>query len=88
MDVDKVMYILLTTHEIRRLGTTEIAAPLTRINDGKMYIIGFKEASKLEALKMFMKVQDNGSHLNLEKTFYREVSQLKFIPSKLTIIIF
>ena len=82
LDVDSVFFILLTTHECRRSGTNDIVAPFAKVNDGKMYIIGFKEASKFEALQVFMNIQNKGAHLDMEKLFYRQVTQIKFTPSK------
>lgn len=77
-----MFFIALFTHEIRRTGHKDIVAPFTRINDGKMFLVGFQKASKLEALNLLTKIQNGGSHLGMKKFFHRQLTQIRFEPSK------
>lgn len=79
--LDSVLFITLTTHELQRTGSDEVIAPFTKINDGKMYILGFKETSKFEALKLFTKIDKNATHVDLNAFFNFPLTQINFEPS-------
>lgn len=83
IDLDSLCYFMVTTHECRRMGTKDILAPFSRINDGKTYICGFRHASKIEMLLMMSKVaQGAGKQVDMEKFFHQEIKQIKLEPSK------
>lgn len=58
--------------------------PYARINDGKMWVCGFKESSKIEMLLMMSKVaQGRGQHAKMQKYFYQDMQQIRLDPSML-----
>jgi len=84
IDLDEVAFFWITTHECRRAGTKDILAPFARINDGKMYIWGFKQCSKIEMVWMFRKLSaGEGKHVDMAKFFHHEVKQIRLQPSKI-----
>ena len=84
IDLSKIFFMCITTHELRKSNSTDLLAPFTRINDGKMFILGFNETSKIEALGLLTKIQSGGgSHVGSNKFFKQELTQIKFEPSKL-----
>jgi hypothetical protein len=82
LNLEKVFFIVITTHELRRTDHGDLIAPFTRINDGTMHILGFDEASKIEALTLLNKIQSGGLHIDMKKFFHRKLTQIKFEPSK------
>ena len=73
---DKFLFYAIVTHEVKSSINDEVFAPFTRINDGKMFIAGVKKATKIESLRYLSKVS-NGTHLDYERYFYMEVTDLK-----------
>ncbi|CAI2360410.1 unnamed protein product [Moneuplotes crassus] len=81
IDLKQVSVMVLTTHECRRSGTKDIFAPFSRINDGKMFLCGFKECSKVEMLMMMAKVSaGHGNQVKMSKYFHQEVKQIRIHP--------
>lgn len=73
---DKYLFYAVVTHEIRSSINEEVFAPFVRVNDGKMYVVGVKECSKLGALGYLSKVSE-GTHLNYHKFFFQKASALR-----------
>ncbi|CAI2360073.1 unnamed protein product [Moneuplotes crassus] len=85
IDLSEISIMVLTTHECRRSGSKEVFAPFTRINDGKMFLCGFKECSKLEMLMMMAKVSTGkGNQVRMSKYFHQEVKQIRIHPNSET----
>lgn len=76
LSFDKFLYYAVVTHEIRSSINEEVVAPFVRVNDGKMYVVGVKECSKLGGIRYLSKVSE-GTHLNYHKFFYQKVSSLR-----------
>jgi hypothetical protein len=82
LNLDSVTFIAIVTHEIRRSGTYEVVMPYARINDGKMWVCGFKDSSKIEMLIMMSRVaQGKGQHVKMQKYFYQDMQQVRLDPS-------
>ena len=73
---DKFLFYAIVTHEVRSSINDEIFAPFARLNDNKMYLVGVKKSSKIEALTYLSRVTE-GTHLEYDKYFYIETTELK-----------
>lgn len=74
-----LMFLTVVTHEMRSSLSNEVLAPFSRIDDGRMYIMGIEPNGKVQAAKFLNKMMKS-NHVDLDYVKIQEATEVKIEP--------
>ena len=73
------MTLCITAHEVRSSMSDEQLAPFSRIDDGRMHIMGVEQHGKISSIKFIAKMS-KAKHLGMKNVNVREAKEVKIEP--------